>query len=261
MRLGLVTPVLNGMPYLPACVESVLAQGDEVEYVVQDGGSTDGSCEYLAQRLKGTRARWFSESDLGIYDAVLRGFARLDTPVMGWLGADDLLTPWAARTLLRTFEATPGVQWLCGIPAKHYWRDGAVAVRRAAGVHARTLIRMGWYHPGRLGCLMQETMFWRKSLWVGARGEDVLRRYRLAADFHLWREFARHTSLISVSSVLGIFGVRAGQVSERLRSEYLNEVGSQSAVERLVPWALIYHTSSMLLQRRLIVPGLEDRQR
>lgn len=259
MRLGLVTPVLNGMPYLPVCVESVLAQGDDVDYVVQDGGSSDGSCDYLGQRLQGTRARWFREADRGIYDAVVRGFGRLDAPVLGWLGADDRLTPWAARTVVRIFEDNADIQWLCGIPAKHYWTDGTVAVRRAAGVHSRTFIRRGWYRPGRMGCLMQETMFWRRSLWEGAGGAEILRRYRLAADYHLWKEFARYTSLTSVSSVLGVFGVRDGQVSERFRREYLGEIGAQSPLDRFVPWPMIYWAASILLQRRLLVPGCRRR--
>ena len=84
LTVSLVTPSLNQGRYLDEALGSVLDQKDPaLEYVVADGGSTDGSVEIIERRAGGLTA-WWSEPDGGHADAVNRGFARTSGEIMGW---------------------------------------------------------------------------------------------------------------------------------------------------------------------------------
>src|SRR5687768_4489903 len=96
MRFAIVTPSFNQAKFLEAAMRSVLEQQGtaEIEYVVMDGGSTDGSAEVI-QRHASRLAHWESARDAGQYDAVTRGFARTSGDIMAWLNSDDMFCPWA----------------------------------------------------------------------------------------------------------------------------------------------------------------------
>src|SRR5262245_62632425 len=88
--ITIVTPVRNGVEHLRDCIESVLVQGyDQLEYVIVDGGSTDGTID-LIREYEGRLAFWTSEPDSGQADALNKGFRRATGDLVAWLNADDL---------------------------------------------------------------------------------------------------------------------------------------------------------------------------
>lgn len=94
--VSVVTPSYNMAQYLPATIESVLGQDyPRIEYIVVDGGSTDGTIELL-ERYK-DRLTYSSARDRGPSDAVYQGFRRAHGDILLWLNADDTLLPGAIR--------------------------------------------------------------------------------------------------------------------------------------------------------------------
>lgn len=86
--VSILTPSLNQVRYLGDCLASVAAQTHpELEHVVWDGGSTDGSVELL--RRAGPTVRWTSEPDAGQADALNRAYALSSGEILGWLNSDD----------------------------------------------------------------------------------------------------------------------------------------------------------------------------
>lgn len=108
MRFSIVTPVRNGMPWLPECVASVQAQRAtvDVQHLILDGGSTDGSRAWLREHAGGG-VEVFEEPDDGQTDALIRGFSRASGEIFGWLNADDLLEPDALARVDRAFLDNP----------------------------------------------------------------------------------------------------------------------------------------------------------
>src|SRR5579859_2701917 len=113
-RITIVTPSLNQAAYLERTISSVLDQGyPELEYLVFDGGSTDGSVEIL-RRYADQIAYWESEQDRGQSHALNKGFERATGELVGWINSDDYYRPGAFAAAAEAFEANPEAEWVCG---------------------------------------------------------------------------------------------------------------------------------------------------
>ena len=117
MRFTIVSPVLNGMPWLPEAMASVARQRDgaefEVEHIVLDGGSTDGSREWLESHDAPGRKLVF-EPDAGQTAALRAGFDHATGELFGWLNSDDILEPGALSAAHDIFVAQPDVLMVSG---------------------------------------------------------------------------------------------------------------------------------------------------
>jgi glycosyltransferase len=106
-RVSIILTVKNGMPYLPAAIDSVRAQRyRNFELIVQDGGSTDGTLDYL-RTIDDIPMSLVSEPDSGIGEARHRAYARCRTDLIGSIDADNLLKPDALSTAVAVFRDHP----------------------------------------------------------------------------------------------------------------------------------------------------------
>jgi glycosyltransferase involved in cell wall biosynthesis len=113
LGVSIVTPSFNPGPFLRETIASVLDQDyPHVEYLVMDGGSTDGTLELL--RGYGDRLRWLSEPDDGQTVAINRGWRLTGGEIVAWLNADDTYRPGAVRAVADYFAAHPAVDVLYG---------------------------------------------------------------------------------------------------------------------------------------------------
>jgi glycosyltransferase involved in cell wall biosynthesis len=106
MKFSIVTPCLNRANFLEAAIESVIAQGyPDVEHLIIDGGSTDGTLELLR---KYPHLRVISEPDRGMYDAINKGIKLATGEVLIFLNSDDLLVPGALALSADIFRSAVG---------------------------------------------------------------------------------------------------------------------------------------------------------
>lgn len=221
--IALVTPNFNCAAFVHETIESVLQQGyPRLQYVIADGGSTDGSLQIINSYRKHLHTL-ISGPDGGHADAINRGFAPTSGELMGWINSDDLLHDGALSTVDAIFSAFPEVEWITGIPTH--------ATQVGGNGNSRTQIRVlrgknfsySGFLAGNYKWIQQESTFWRRSLWERAGGR-LDTSLNLAVDFELWLRFFRHAHLYSVDALLGAFRIREGQRSATQLDEYLAEV-------------------------------------
>jgi glycosyltransferase involved in cell wall biosynthesis len=122
----IVTPSFNMVKYLAEAVESVLAQDyPRIEYIVVDGGSTDGSLGLLDRYLG--RLSYTSGPDRGPSDAAWQGFRRAHGEILAWLNADDTYLPGAIGAAVAYLQAHPDVDVVYG---EGWWIDDSGAIIR-----------------------------------------------------------------------------------------------------------------------------------
>jgi glycosyltransferase involved in cell wall biosynthesis len=226
MKFSIVTPSFNQARFLERAMRSVLEQQvEDLEYLVLDGGSADGSVDII-RRYSDRLAFWRSRPDGGYADALNEGFARTSGSIMGWLNSDDMLTPWALSVVESVFQALPQVQWLTTLfPLVMDEKDSVVAARRAEGYHARAFYR-GRNVPLNprfySSVIQQESTFWRREVWERA-GATMDASLRMAGDFELWARFFQHTDLYAVNVPISCFRYQRESFTSTQMPTYLDE--------------------------------------
>lgn len=222
-HITIVTPSFNRARFLEATMCSVLDQDyPNLEYIVVDGGSTDGSADII--RKHADRLAWSCcEADGGQYDAINKGFAHGTGEIMGWLNSDDLHFPWALRTVATVFSLFPDVDWITSLLPVTWNAQGVPFSVRTKEGFSSLYFRRGLYmsDPSRYtrGFIQQESTFWRRSLWEKIGG-SIDTSFRLAGDFDLWARFFEEADLCGVQAPLAGFRLHGDQVSITQREEY-----------------------------------------
>lgn len=184
MKFSIVVPSFQQAAFLPQCLDSLLAQRGnhvELEFIVIDGGSTDGSREII-ERYADRLAYWVSEPDRGQTHALIKGFERATGDILGWLNADDVLLPRALEKVAGAFARAPEVDVMYG---DMNWvdREGRlIKAQREIGFDLDILLWVYDYIP-------QPSTFWRRRVWQRSGGLDE--HLECAMDYDLWLKFVK----------------------------------------------------------------------
>jgi glycosyltransferase involved in cell wall biosynthesis len=184
LHISVITAVFNRAATLGEALRSVRAQQcPNIEHIVIDGGSTDGSLDVL-EAHKGGIAKMISEPDGGLYDALNKGIRHASGDVIGFLHADDqFASPMALARVAAAFE-DPAVGAVYGDLVYVNKNDISHVVRYwRAGQYQREHLSQGWMPP-------HPTFYVRKDVYSRFGVFDT--RYRIAADYEnmlriLWR--------------------------------------------------------------------------
>src|SRR6266852_8605377 len=195
-KITLVTAVYNGEEYLEATMRSIVNQGyPNLEYIVVDDGSTDGTAEII-RKFERSVSVWFRQENQGLYAALNAGFARSTGEIMGWLNSSDMLQVNGLFTVGSIFRELRDMEWITGRPTKI----------SATGMTIDVLPIPRWarerFLAGANKYVQQESTFWRRSLWERAGGR-LSTEHRAEGDFELWVRFFRHARLYSVNALVG----------------------------------------------------------
>lgn len=161
-RISIVTPSLNQGDFIEITIRSVLSQEyPNLEYIIIDGGSTDGTLSILNRY--GGQIHWISESDKGQTDAINKGLRLATGDVLSYVNADDILLPGSLREVGNIFKKHPEVQWLTG-KCKIIDENGK-DVRGAIYFYKNILLCLSSYRLLLLtNYISQPATFWRREL-------------------------------------------------------------------------------------------------
>lgn len=211
-KITIVTPVFNGMEHIAETLESVLRQDyPALEYIVVDGGSTDGTLEIIRKYQVNNNfpqriSLVISEPDQGMYDAIAKGFERATGDIFCYLNAGSLLE-------------CSGLQSVGEYFAQH--------AKSQVIYHEDMVLVDGWKYPNakqpesidtidllRGHILFQDGVFWRRNAYQAVGG--MRRDLKLAGDFDFWLRLSAHFSLIRRPGHVSCFRVRLSQLSTQM---------------------------------------------
>jgi glycosyltransferase involved in cell wall biosynthesis len=185
--VSIVTPCFNAARFIEQTILSVLAQDyPHIEYVVMDGGSTDGTVEILKRYAE--RLKFVSAPDQGASDAINRGFALTRGEIFTYVNADDVLLPNAVSTAVKFFEADV-------VYGGAYWIDESGA--RIAPYPVRD------FDPALLAreCFIcQPASFLRRDAFERAGLMDP--SLHLTFDYELWMRMAKKCRFHRIDAAL-----------------------------------------------------------
>lgn len=188
MQISIITPSYNMLSYIKRCRASVAdQQGVEVEHIVADGASTDGTPEWLAsvaqrtepqrpQALPGSSFRYFSGKDAGMYDALNKGFDTASGEVMAWLNCDEQYLEGTLARVREVFTADPQLDMLFGGALLVRPNNSLLAARKP---YPARYAYIATSHLYNLSC----AMFFRRRIWQGDLRFDT--RFRNLGDHDL----------------------------------------------------------------------------
>ena len=233
-RISIVTPSFNQNRFVAEAIDSVLDQGyPELEYVIMDGGSTDGSADTI-RRYADRLAHWQSEPDGGMYEALNEGFRRTTGDVMGWLNCDDMFFPWTLSIVGEIFREFPEIDWLTSRLFTSLDMTGRVVDTRWVCGYSQEGFRRGEHFPIGAGwfttsSIPTEATFWRRSLWERSGGH-INREYECSGDWELFARFNQHALLYGVGLPLAGQRKYSEQKSVLIEPKCIEE--AQKIIER-----------------------------
>ncbi len=184
--ISIITPSFNQAKYLEQTIQSVISQDySSMEYLIIDGGSTDGSKEII-EKYSDRISWWVSEKDNGQADAVNKGLKQAKGKYIGWLNSDDLYIPGAIHQAVELLEMNPETVFVFG-NVKSIDENGKVT----------NIMR---YDHWKLSDLMhfniigQPGVFIRKENLDRVGGLDL--NYHFLLDHHLWLRLAVDSDII-----------------------------------------------------------------
>ncbi|MCC7119400.1 MAG: glycosyltransferase [Anaerolineales bacterium] len=184
--VSIITPSFNQAEFLERTIQSVLNQDyPRIEYIVMDGGSTDGSVEIIKKYQRGISA-WVSEPDHGQTDAINKGFNRANGEILAWLNSDDTYHPQAVSEAVAYLIQNPQVALVYADCNFINEADRVIGTFNAKQTDYPRL-RAGYVH------IPQQTMFFRAPYWREVGPLDP--SFYFAMDYDLWTRIAKRAPL------------------------------------------------------------------
>ena len=219
--IAIVTPSYNQAKYLENTIVSVLSQEyPRFEYIIMDGGSTDGSREII-QKYEARLSYWRSVADQGQADAIFRGFEIGSGDILGWVNSDDVLMPGCLARVGSWFASHPNEEWVVG---------GCITIGEK-GETLRNRFGLPIYNLGSRvnfrqllfsGCpFNQPASFWRRRAFFETGGFD--RSLQFCFDRDMYLRLAQRRISGNIGVILAMYRIHTASKSSTIQDVQARE--------------------------------------
>jgi glycosyltransferase involved in cell wall biosynthesis len=218
-RITLVTPSFNQGRFLEETIRSVLDQGyPNLEYMVFDGGSVDGSVGIL-ERYSNRLTYWESNRDEGQSHAIEKGLARATGVIANWLNSDDLLLPGSLHRVAAAYRET-GADLIVG-EDNHFATDATNPIRRfrPSGYEFPECLRF-WTGKFRYH---QPCTFFRLEIYQKVGGIDRSLKFLMDYDLYCRMLGVKGVLVAVVPEVISAFRLHQESKTETAKAGFLEE--------------------------------------
>lgn len=210
--ISVVIPCYNPGPFLQDALDSVLDQDDEIEIVVQDGGSTDGTVELL--QSYGEKIRFESEPDSGQSQALNRALSRASGEFIGWLNADDYYASGTFGVIRSAIDENP--------KAKLFFGDFAMVQEDGQQLRRYYVPALRWERLFSHGLyIWSGASFFHKELFQEYGGFDESLHYCMDLEFLL--RVGKAVESVHIPQTLGCFRLHDASKSGGVPLKFVRE--------------------------------------
>ncbi len=223
-KISLVTPSFNQAKFIEQTIQSVLQQKyPNLEYLVIDGGSTDGTLKILKKYQK--QLKFISEPDFGQSNAINKGLKMASGNIVGYINSDDRLLPNALKSVAQKFVDYPEIKWLTG-KCRIIDEKGQEILTTVTAYKNFWLQRYTFTALTILNFISQPATFWRKELlWdkdIGYLDEKL----DYSMDYDYWLKLGKKYRPYITSDYLAEYRMHisskgGGNPGKQFRQEYL----------------------------------------
>ncbi len=211
--VSIITPSFNQAAFLETAMRSVLEQDHkDLEYLVVDGGSTDGSLEII-RRYADRLAWWVSEKDQGQAEAINKGLKRAQGEIAAWLNSDDAYLPGAVSAAVRAFEQNP--------EAVMVYADMRAVDQNGRRINALRYRQLTLQDLLCFQIIGQPAVFMKRAAFERAGGLDT--RFHLLLDHQLWIKLARQGPIVHVNDTWAAARYHPGAKNRARAAEFGKE--------------------------------------
>ncbi len=216
MKISIITPTFNNASFLKGNIDSILDQSyRNVEHIVVDGGSTDGTVELLKSY---SHIRWISERDNGMYEAINKGIRIASGQIISYLNADDRYHQSSLQLVNESFEINDKLDFVYGYCTYIDESERAICTFKPVPLWRSTAykVRITWAQP---------CCFWRKDIHkkIGLFDGSM----RIAGDSDFFRRIILSGARgMMIRKPLASFMARKDCISNILVDNYKKEMRS-----------------------------------
>jgi len=254
-KISIITPSFNQAQFIEETVKSVVEQNyPNLEYIIKDAGSTDGSLEIIKKYASRYPKiiKWISKKDKGQTDGINQGIKMATGDVLAYLNSDDVYLPNTLQTVAEEFIKHPEAMWITG---DYFIIDntGKKIQSYVAGYKELLRKKPTFIKLAIANYIIQPSTFWRRSLMKKIGIFDPSLRYCM--DYDYWMRAIKQSPPIVMDRRFSLFRIhKTSKGGSQFDRQFKEEHQVLKRYTSNFPLLLLHkvHAQAIILAYRLV---------